>query len=69
MVPSLCECYLSKRWIASDLFLDKPFYEAACKNGIIVRERMPTIEWDGATDLITASAWIIEDKGTHASYD
>jgi hypothetical protein len=64
-----CECNLSGKWIACDSFLDKSLYEAACKKGIRAKNMIPTINWDGISDLKTASAWIIEDVGIHASYD
>jgi len=64
-----CECYLSGRWIACDLYLDKDTYNAAVKNGAINTEKIPTIDWDGETDLIIATPWILEDVGTHVSYD
>lgn len=64
-----CECYLSGKWIACDLYLDKYTYNAAVKNGIISKEKMPTIDWDGETDLKIAAPWILEDVGTHSSYD
>ena len=64
-----CECYLSGKWIACDLYLDKDTYNAAIKNGIISKEKMPTIDWDGERDLKPATPWMLEDVGTHASYD
>ncbi len=64
-----CECYLSGKWIACDLYLDKDTYNAAVKNGIISKAKMPTIDWDGETDLKTAVPWMLEDVGTHVSYD
>lgn len=64
-----CECYLSGKWIACDLYLDKDTYNAAVKNGIISKEKMPSIDWDGETDLKIATPWILEDVGTHSSYD
>lgn len=64
-----CECYISEKWISCDLVLDKTLYEAACKKGIISKESMPTIDWDGENDLITITHWMLEDIGTQASYD
>lgn len=64
-----CECYLSGKWIACDLYLDKDTYNAAIKNGIISKEKMPTIDWDGETDLKIATPWMLEDVSTHSSYD
>jgi len=64
-----CECYLSGKWVACDLFLDKYTYNAAVKEGILSREKMPTIDWDGDTDLKIADPWMLEDVGIHSSYD
>jgi hypothetical protein len=64
-----CECYLSGKWIACDLYLDKATYNATVKNGIISKEKMPTIDWDGETDLKIAAPWILEDVKIHSSYD
>ena len=64
-----CECYLSGRWIACDLYLDKDTYNAAIKRGIITKEQMPSIDWDGENDLKTAGSWILEDVGVRSSYD
>ncbi|MCK4831078.1 transglutaminase domain-containing protein [bacterium] len=64
-----CECYLSGKWIACDLYLDKDTYNAAIKNGIISKEKMPSIDWDGERDLKIATPWMLEDVSTHSSYD
>jgi hypothetical protein len=64
-----CECYLSGKWVACDLFLDKYTYNAAVKEGILSIEKMPTIDWDGGTDLKIAAPWMLEDVGIHSSYD
>jgi hypothetical protein len=64
-----CECYLSGRWIACDLYLDKDTYNAAIKQGILTQEQMPSIDWDGENDLKIATPWMLKDVGTHSSYD
>jgi len=64
-----CECYLSGQWIACDLYLDKATYDACVKHGIFSKEQMPSIDWDGENDLKIATHWILEDVGTHSSYD
>ena len=64
-----CECYLSGKWIACDLYLDKDTYNAAIKNGIISKEKMPSIDWDGEKDLKISTPWMLEDVGTLSSYD
>lgn len=64
-----CECYLSEKWIACDSYMDSLLYEAAFKKGILAKEKIPSINWDGESDLKTAASWIIEDVGIHSSYD
>jgi hypothetical protein len=64
-----CECYLSGKWIACDLYLDKDTYNAVIKHGIVSKEQMPSIDWDGENDLIIATPWILEDVGLHSSFD
>jgi hypothetical protein len=64
-----CECYLTDKWISCDTLFDKGLYEAACKKGIISKEQIPTIDWDGENDLNTMTAWILEDVGTLYSFD
>ena len=64
-----CECFLSGKWIACDTLFDKALTEAIYKKGILTKEEIPSIEWDGENDLITMTAWIVEDKGTYHSID
>ena len=64
-----CECYLSDKWIACDTLFDKGLYCAACMKGIISKEHVPTIDWDGKNDLNTRVAWMLEDGGTVHSFD
>ena len=64
-----CEAYLSGKWVACDLFLDKDTYNAAVKEGILSKDKMPTIDWDGDTDLKIAAPWMLEDVGSYPSYD
>jgi len=64
-----CEAYLSGKWVACDLYLDKDTYNAAVNEGIFSREKMPTIDWDGDTDLKIAVPWMLEDVGIHSNYD
>ena len=35
----------------------------------ITREQMPTIDWNGETDLAPISPWVTQDLGTCASYE
>ena len=64
-----CECYLSDKWIPNDTVFDKRLYESLCKYGIWNKGIMPTIDWDGETELIPAKNWLLEDVGTHENYD
>ena len=64
-----CECYLDEKWIACDGTFDKDLYEGICKKGILDKNLMPTIDWDGENDLYTFKSWLIKDRGTHNSYD
>jgi len=64
-----CECYLSGKWISCETLFDKALYDTGVEKGIISKEDMPTIEWDGESDLITLSVWILKDKGTFPNLD
>jgi hypothetical protein len=63
------ECYLAGRWVACEGLWDRPLYEAALQNGLINRERMPTIDWDGETGLVLLGAWQTEDLGHRPAWD
>jgi transglutaminase-like putative cysteine protease len=63
------ECYLNGKWISCEAFLDKPLYEGMLKRGMITQEQVPTIDWDGATDLIILEPWITEQLGSVPSAD
>ncbi len=64
-----CECYLDEKWIACDGTFDKDLYEGLCEKGILDKNLMPTIDWDGENDLYIFKSWIIKDRGTHNSYE
>jgi hypothetical protein len=64
-----CECYLSGKWVSCELLLDKLLYDGMLKEGLISKEQVPTIDWDGKTDLVLLKPWIIEDRGYLPSYD
>ena len=63
------ECYLSDKWISCDTLFDEILVKAIYKKGIHSKEDIPTIEWDGETDLNTMTAWMVKDKGSHTSLD
>ncbi len=64
-----CECYLSGKWVSCDTLFDKALVKTIYKNGIITKEEIPTIDWNGENDLNTMTNWMIEDKGTLPSLD
>lgn len=61
------ECYLDNRWISCEAFLDRSLYEGMLKQGLITKEQVPTIRWDGKSDLIMLKPWITEQLGVIAS--
>ena len=64
-----CECHLSDRWISCDTLFDKGLYEGALAKGIISREQIPKVDWDGENDLNIAKFWILEDVGISSCLD
>jgi hypothetical protein len=64
-----CECYLNGRWISCELMLDKPLYDGMLMQGLITKEQVPTIDWDGKRDLVLLTPWITEDRGDLPSFD
>ncbi len=64
-----CECYLNNQWISCDTLLDKQLVEVIYKKSIFTSEQIPTIEWDGKSDLNTMITWMHEDKGIRSSLD
>lgn len=63
------ECFLGDRWISCEAFLDKPLYDGMLKKGLITKKQVPTIEWDGKSDLIILKAWITEQLGSISSVE
>jgi hypothetical protein len=66
---SWCECNCSGKWVACDSMFDTTLYETACDKGIIDKEKIPTMDCDGDTDLNFVSNWMVEDVGPHESFD
>jgi hypothetical protein len=58
-----CECYLNAKWVSCELMLDKALYDGMLVEGLITKEQVPTIDWDGRTDLVLLTPWITEDCG------
>ncbi|MFW9802414.1 MAG: transglutaminase family protein [Candidatus Thorarchaeota archaeon] len=63
------EVYVLGRWVACEGLFDKRLYQALLSRGNIDRQQIPTIEWDGNTDLILLKHWIVEDLGILNSFD
>jgi len=55
--------------VSSETLFDRALYNAACKKGIISKDKIPNIDWDGENDLIVVTAFMLEDKGTYHSLD
>ena len=49
--------------------LDKPLYDGMLQEGLITKEQVPAIDWDGKTDLVLLNPWITEDRGHLPSFD
>jgi hypothetical protein len=64
-----CQCYLNGKWVSCEILFDKLLYDGMLKEGLLTKEQVPTIDWDGKTDLILLKPWITEDCGYLASYD
>ena len=64
-----CECFINEKWIACEALYDKELYEGMINTGIITREQIPTIDWDGEHDLILLNHWIVREKTFYQSFD
>jgi len=64
-----CECYLAEGWIACEGLMDEAWYKTGLRMGSFTKEQIPTIDWDGETNLILFKPWIVKDVGTFASLD
>jgi transglutaminase-like putative cysteine protease len=63
------ECYLDGRWISCEALLDQALYEGALRQGLFTEAQIPSIDWDGQSDLILLGPWMVEDRGHRASID
>jgi transglutaminase-like putative cysteine protease len=63
------ECYLGGRWISCEALLDQALYEGALRQGLFTKAQIPSIDWDGQTDLILLGPWMVEDQGHRDSID
>jgi transglutaminase-like putative cysteine protease len=64
-----CECYLAGQWVACEALFDRPLYRGMLAAGLVAPEQIPTIDWDGESDLILFRPWIVQDVGPYPSYD
>jgi hypothetical protein len=39
------------------------------QQGLATEEQIPTIDWNGESDLIVVNPWIVEDVGSFSSLD
>jgi hypothetical protein len=63
------ECFIQGHWISCEALLDRPLYEGMLRQGLIARDQIPTIDWDGENDLTLLKPWITSDRGSVASAD
>ncbi|MGD2253016.1 MAG: transglutaminase-like domain-containing protein [Anaerolineales bacterium] len=61
------ECFLDDRWVSCEAMLDQPLYQGMLVKGLITKQQVPTIDWDGKSDLIILEPWITEALGSIAS--
>ncbi len=64
-----CECFLDGKWVSCEALLDKALYEGMLQAGLVTREKIATIDWDGEHNLVLLQPWITQERGTLASYD
>jgi transglutaminase-like putative cysteine protease len=64
-----CECHLDGKWLACEALFDRPLYLGMLEAGLIAQEQIPTIDWDGESDLVLFRPWIVEEIGPYPSYD
>ena len=64
-----CECYLEGQWVACETLFDRPLYQGMLEGGLITQGQIPTIDWDGESDLILFRPWIVKDVGPYTSFD
>ncbi len=66
---SWCECYLSGKWVSCEAMLDKALVVGITQRGFTTASQIPTIDWDGASDLVMVKPWIVEDFAASSSLD
>jgi hypothetical protein len=63
------EVFLSGKWVGCEAMLDRDLYCGLMKKGLLERDLIPTIDWDGETNLVILKPWLVEDRGTTPSYE
>ena len=63
------ECFVNNKWIACEAIYDKKIYNGMLHHGIINKEQIPSIDWDGENDLILFSKQIVEDVDVYENLD
>jgi hypothetical protein len=63
------ECFIQDHWISCEALLDKQLYEGMLRQGLITKDQIPTIDWDGEKDLVVLKPWITSDRGYVVSAD
>jgi transglutaminase-like putative cysteine protease len=69
IVHPWCECYLDGSWVACDSVLDEAMYRGMIGGGHLSVADVPSIDWDGRTDLVWGKPYIKADLGTFPSWD
>lgn len=64
-----CECYLTNDWVSCEALFPEDLFSDLCKRGFITNEQIPTIDWDGETDLVLCTPWIVKDEGVTHNMD
>jgi transglutaminase-like putative cysteine protease len=64
-----CECHLGGQWVACETLFDRPLYQGMLEAGLMAQEQIPTIDWDGESDLVLFRPWMVKDVGIYPSYD
>lgn len=49
--------------------MDETWYKTHLRIGSFTKEQIPTIDWDGETNLILNKPWIVKDVGISPSVD
>lgn len=63
------EVHLSEKWIACEGMLDRDLYSGLLRRGLLDKDQIPNIDWDGENDSIVLKPWLVEDYGTTPFYE